>query len=124
MKPIVLPLTVLVTLGAGAVARVEAFEPVRVTVPFSFHVGKTTLPAGTYTISSNDDSSYIKVSGNRSALLLVEPADPRVDPALKRDPNDELVFVKKDDSYQLLQVWNEHESDGVQALRVTQGRAR
>jgi hypothetical protein len=44
--------------------------PLHVNVPFAFTAGKTSLPAGEYTVSENQ-SGMVTVRGERSAVLLL-----------------------------------------------------
>ena len=49
-------------------------EPLRVSVPFAFTAGKTTLPAGDYTLSE-DESHVLTIRGVKgSVLLLASPS--------------------------------------------------
>jgi hypothetical protein len=65
----VLSLTCLLCLGTGANA--QDAEGVRVTVPFEFVAGGTTLPAGTYTVGrlSVDAYSSIEISGRSNGVF-------------------------------------------------------
>jgi hypothetical protein len=57
--------------GLGISAHAQDTEGVRVTVPFEFVVGGTTLPAGTYTIGrlSVDAYSSIEISGGSNGVF-------------------------------------------------------
>lgn len=48
-------------------------EPLHVSVPFAFKAGKTTLPAGDYTVYS-DDSRVIMIKGSRGSAILLGTA--------------------------------------------------
>jgi hypothetical protein len=55
------------------------FQPLHVNVPFAFTAGKTTMPAGEYTVYEND-SHLVMLRGDKSAVLLLsspgnEPQD-------------------------------------------------
>ena len=45
-------------------------QPLHVTVPFSFTAGKTTMPAGEYTVTENQ-SHIVTLRGDKSAVLLL-----------------------------------------------------
>ena len=74
---------------------------VRATVPFPFMVGKTEVPAGTYTIDSISHSviSIRDRSTGRGVLTLVSPERPG-----SNDNTPKLVFNKYGDRYFLSQV--------------------
>ena len=74
---------------------------VRATVPFPFMVGKTEVPAGTYTIDSISHAviSIRDRSTGRGVLTLVSPERPG-----SNDGTPKLVFNKYGDKYFLSQV--------------------
>jgi hypothetical protein len=91
-------------LSLGAVST-HAQQPPRlaVNVPFEFHFGKETLPAGRYYVTDAGIGQHdVKLTGaTKSGLALVEcplttdkPSDPR------------LVFHKVGGTYFLSQVWD------------------
>ncbi|MEP6716718.1 MAG: hypothetical protein ABJC09_14195 [Terriglobia bacterium] len=49
------------------------FEPVRVTVPFAFMAGRTTLPAGDYTVTETETHA-VMIRGNRGGVILLGQA--------------------------------------------------
>lgn len=61
----------------GTGSALAQYDRVRVKVPFNFTVGSRALPAGTYTISSIDNSSLIKIdnlSNTRIHVLAMSQA--------------------------------------------------
>jgi len=57
-----------------SLAAVPAFggelEPLHVTVPFAFTAGKTSLPAGEYTVSEND-AHLLTIRGEKGSILIL-----------------------------------------------------
>jgi hypothetical protein len=81
-------------------------------VPFQFHVGNTTLPAGKYLIHQLDGSDLLvmqisSVDGKISALFDVEPTEAKSAPE-----KTELIFNKYGDRYFLSEVFDEDNADG------------
>ena len=81
-------------------------------VPFQFHVGKTTMPAGRYMIHKLEGSelTVMQISsadGKLSALFEVESAQARTTPE-----KSELVFNKYGDRYFLSEMYDEGNVDG------------
>jgi hypothetical protein len=91
---------------AQIIGRVEA------QVPFQFHVGNTTLPAGTYVIHRLDDNdgTVMQISrkdGTMSALFDVESTQANSTPE-----KTELIFNKYGDRYFLSEMFDEGNPDG------------
>lgn len=81
-------------------------------VPFQFHVGNTTLPAGRYMIHEleGSDLTVMQISsadGKLSALFDVESAQAKTTPE-----KSELIFNKYGDSYFLSELFDEGNVDG------------
>lgn len=55
---------------AAVPASASQLDPLRVSVPFAFTAGKTSLPAGDYTVLE-DDSKVILIRGSRGGVLLL-----------------------------------------------------
>lgn len=72
-----LALTTLAVTGAVSPAFASDGEPLHVTVPFAFKAGKTLLPAGDYTVYS-DDSRVVIVKGAHGSAILLGSAGPDV----------------------------------------------
>ncbi|HVW86422.1 MAG TPA: hypothetical protein VHB50_17170 [Bryobacteraceae bacterium] len=67
-----------------SLAAVPAFggelEPLKVTVPFAFTAGKTSLPAGSYTVHESDTHLLMIRGDHGSAIMLGHPgSDPDVE---------------------------------------------
>ena len=88
-----------------AVASVHAQAPskVEVSIPFEFSAGKTTLPAGVYSIKrmSGNNVTLRSEDGKSSVILNAPVTDTSTDPnAVER-----LVFARYGDVYALSQIW-------------------
>jgi len=84
----------LLVLGVGTALAVEVTSQ----VPFAFTVGTTTLPAGSYQISTNHD--MLLVRGNATAATVTSKAAGSTGPGSPR-----LVFVKYGNRYFLREAW-------------------
>ena len=90
---------------AFAVVSVRAQAPskVEVNIPFEFSAGKTTLPAGVYSIKrlSGNNVTLRSKDGHSSVILNAPVTDSSNDPnAVER-----IVFEKYGDQYALSQIW-------------------
>jgi hypothetical protein len=90
---------------AFAVASVKAQAPskVEVNIPFEFSAGKTTLPAGIYSIKrmSGNNVTLRSKDGQSSVILSAPVTDSSSDPnAVER-----IVFEKYGEQYALSQIW-------------------
>ena len=88
-----------------AVAGVNAQAPskVEVNIPFEFSAGKTTLPAGIYSIKrlSGNNVTLRSKDGHSSVILNAPVTNSSSDPnAVER-----IVFEKYGDQYALSQIW-------------------
>ena len=82
-----------------------------VMVPFAFHVGGVTLPAGHYEVEKDMNSGVVLLRGERgtpgAAFVLTLPADGR-DPAGNKPA---LTFSRYEAGYRLSGIW-ESATDG------------
>ncbi len=64
--------------GAALPAFGGELQPLRVNVPFTFTAGKTTLPAGEYTVTENE-SHIVTLRGEKLSVLLLsmQGSDPQ-----------------------------------------------
>jgi len=90
---------------AFAVISVKAQVPskVEVNIPFEFSAGKTTLPAGTYTVKrmSGNNVTLRSKDGHSSVILNAPVTNSSSDPnAVER-----VVFERYGDQYALAQIW-------------------
>jgi hypothetical protein len=76
---------------------IQAAE-VKCAIPFTFTVNGTTLPAGTYTLSSENNAMVIR-SQSRTAIVLSNRMESRTAKDMK------AVFLKVGDQYFLSEVW-------------------
>jgi hypothetical protein len=88
-----------------AVASVHAQAPakVEVNIPFEFSAGKTTLPAGVYSVKRmSGNNVMLRSEDRRSSVILNAPVtDTSTDPnAIER-----LVFEKYGEQFALSQIW-------------------
>jgi hypothetical protein len=88
-----------------AVASVHAQAPskVKVNIPFEFSAGKTTLPAGMYTIKRmSADNVTLRSEDGKSSVILNAPVTNS-----SGDPNavERVVFEQYGDQYALSQIW-------------------
>jgi len=88
---------------ALATACLYAGPPITAEIPFSFHVGDSSFPAGSYTASTNIGSSAAMVlrslDGKSSVMALSNGVQS------KRRTEPVLVFNRYGDEYFLFQVW-------------------
>lgn len=81
----------------------QAPSKVRVDIPFEFSAGKTTLPAGVYTIKRmSGELLRLRSEDGKSAVILNAPVTNS-----SSDPNavERLVFSKHGEEYFLSQIW-------------------
>jgi hypothetical protein len=117
MKTRALVMAGMMALTAMASTRVaQAQELLVVNIPFDFVAGKTTLPAGEYSI---------KVSSPEGTLLLLDRKDAAASAFLTTkavvkaeiQTESKLTFNRYGDRYFLSQVWTEGNSQGRQLLK-------
>ena len=101
-------------LAAALIVSAGAQSPVKVTIPFDFNVGDTTLKAGDYSIKAQSP-------GSAPQLLVLQDTDGkplavvngiRIDEK-ENNGNPHLSFRKYEDRYFLSQVWFDGTSAGV-----------
>ena len=101
----------LLTLGIVSMAPiVSASTNLEVTVPFTFVAGHSTLPAGQYEISIDDNKHVIciKGSGGHSSMFLF--TEPTEAPTVREDSK--VVFTRRGDEYSLSALWVVGEKSG------------
>jgi hypothetical protein len=87
----------LMTMLSPLAVRLGAAE-VTCQIPFAFTVNDTPLPAGRYTVSTQNSALFIR-GLTRSAIVLGQPAESRTRTTPK------LVFDKLGSEYTLREVW-------------------
>ena len=95
------------TLAAGLLLLVMAApafaqsEIMHVNVPFSFSVGKKTMPAGEYVVSSDNLIIYtLRVRGKASSFVVTNSVD-----AGKPQHQPSLIFQRSGSQYTLAEIW-------------------
>ena len=88
-----------------AVASVHAQAPskVEVNIPFEFSAGKTTLPAGIYSIKRMSGNNVtLRSKDGQSSVILNAPVT-----SSSSDPNavERIVFERYGDQFALAQIW-------------------
>jgi len=84
-------------------ANAQAPSKVRVDIPFEFSAGKTTLPAGVYSIKRiSANVLSLRSEDGKSKVILNAPVT-----NTSSDPNavERLVFGKQGDKFFLAQIW-------------------
>lgn len=118
MKTRALVMAGVMALTAMASTRVaQAQENVVVNIPFDFAAGKTTLPAGEYSV---------KVSESIHSLILISRKDSSASAFINTNAvgganvqtESKLVFNRYGDRYFLSQVWSEGNSEGRQLVKT------
>jgi hypothetical protein len=88
-----------------AAVSIYAAEPITAQIPFSFHVGNSTLPSGSYTADSSAGSGSVlrlRSSDGKSAAMILSYGIPAHNGAASQP---KLIFHKYGDDYFLFQVW-------------------
>ena len=100
----------LLMIGVVSMAPVLAATNLEVNVPFDFSAGHSTLPAGQYEISIDDDRHLICIKGsgaNLSMFLLTQPTEA---PTIREESK--VVFRRQGDEYSLSGLWVAGEKSG------------
>ena len=95
---------------------------VRVDVPFAFSVNNQVLPAGSYEIVQNDNTSMLTIrnqSDRKSTIFGVSTTEERRVPAEAK-----LVFKRYGDQYFLSQIWTRDSGRDVRKSRSEREAAR
>jgi hypothetical protein len=93
-------------------ASAQILDAVEFTTSFPFTVGNTTVPAGRYTITPDEDNPEIlRLSGARTSVLF------EMDSAQAREaaPKTEVVFKRYGDGYVLKDIWVAGSDTGAEA---------
>ncbi len=117
MKKQLISLAMSLALLTSAAAYAQSSQLMKVNVPFDFTVGNSSLPAGEYTLSSNDNAGGVLTLQNpkakKGAMVLSMVCE-----STKPAPHSELIFHRYGDSYFLSEVWVGGRSIG-QQVRTT-----
>jgi hypothetical protein len=99
---------------AATVAQAAPVTKQEVKVPFSFMINGQEMPAGTYTVSTDDEqSSTLLIQGNHEGVYVLTA--PINNGSVPQDTS--LVFAKDGDHYRLTEVWNAN-GDGVDVVET------
>ena len=110
-----LPVLSAILVVGGSKAQAQITSGLKAKIPFQFHVGETTLPAGNYTINVvNRESNLIEIRNddNRSAAL-VQTMD--ADPESTSKPS-ELLFDHTGGDYYLTRIFDQDGDSSVEVL--------
>jgi hypothetical protein len=119
MKKLYIPL-MLIMLAVSAHAQTSSVQRVIANIPFAFNVGKTTLPAGKYTITVLNPTSDRKtlqirsLNGRSSAIVLTMASNGNL------SDNAKLVFERYDDRYYFAQAQMAGDATSLAAVRTKQ----
>jgi len=116
MRSLVIGIALAVLTFAGVQnASAQIIDTVDFTTSFSFTVGNTTLPAGSYSIRPDDDDPRIlELRGkNTSALFQVDLVE-----GPKIADKTEVVFSRHGNSYVLKNIWVVGSNSGVETTPV------
>jgi hypothetical protein len=100
-------------LTAAVPARAQLVDTLKFHTSFPFLIGKTTMPAGAYTITPLlGDNSLLRLSnGQSSVLVFTENDSPQHPPK-----NAEVTFTKHGDTYVLSSIWDAGTVSGVEPV--------
>ncbi len=110
MSSLLVMLAVVPASGAG-----RRDHKIQADIPFDFMVGETTLPAGTYTVSTSAPDVVLirSLDGHESVLVITQSVQESLTPS----DETKLVFNRHGDLYFLAQVWAEGAFNGREFLK-------
>jgi hypothetical protein len=123
MKKLYIPL-MLIMLAVSAHGQTSSVQKVIANIPFAFNVGKTTLPAGKYTIivlNPTSDRKTLQIrslNGRSSAIVLTMASNGSLSDSAK------LVFERYDDRYYFAQAQMAGDATSLAAVRTKQHSAK
>src|SRR5215471_6690036 len=98
---------VILTLSIGTAAHAQS-GMVLVTIPFQFHLGTQTLPAGKYTVQRDSDN-VIRIQDERGRSFMAIAS--RINDRGSKTPDAGLVFNRYENDYFLSEIrWGAAES--------------
>jgi hypothetical protein len=108
----------LVTAAAAAASGAKAFaqeEVLQVNVPFAFHTGSQTLPAGVYRVEIESEHVILLRGDSRSAFVMANPE-------MTRDVNGpgKVVFNRYGSQYYLSDIWPQGSETGERSVKSRQ----
>jgi hypothetical protein len=111
-----LPVLSAILVVGGSKAQAQVISGLKAKVPFEFHAGKTTLPAGNYTISvvGGLESNLIEIRGDDNHIAaLVQTMDVDSGTISK---NSQLIFDHTGGNYYLAKIFDEDGNSGVDVI--------
>ena len=105
MKNIRILITTLLVAAASVSVHAQQRQLLTVTVPFAFTAENSSLPAGTYTVSTLPPYNMIKVQSADGQKVAMIPAIPS--PTSAESARTKLVFDRIGNQYFLSQVWEQ-----------------
>jgi hypothetical protein len=107
--------------GTSALASAQVSSALNFTTHFAFQVGRSVLPAGTYTIAPlTAQSNVMEVSNpDHIAVVLASPAGQILGQPVAAPIRNELIFQKQRGRFVLMQAWNEADQGGVHLYNST-----
>jgi hypothetical protein len=101
-----------ISIVGGSKAQAQVLGELKANIPFEFHAGGATLPAGTYTIRVVDslEDNLLEIRGDdnhRAALIDTRDARSRTLPKTS-----ELVFNHTGSDYYLTRIFDQENKDG------------
>jgi len=99
-----------VALFAAATLFAQGSQTLKVQVPFGFHVGKSVLPAGGYTVYTEGPAHVLRLTSDdsKSTVMIQSNAVEKLSPPSQGM----LIFNKYGDEYFLSQVWRPGNNTG------------
>lgn len=103
-----------VALFAAATVFAQGSQTLRVQIPFGFHVGNSTLPAGEYTVDTLASGllSMRSYGAGASVVTLTHPVQ-----KVSAATDGKFVFHRYGDAYFLSQVWKRGENRGTELTK-------
>jgi hypothetical protein len=105
MKNIRILITTLLVAAVSISVHAQQRQLLTVTVPFAFTAENSSLPAGTYTVSTLPPYNMIKVQSADGQKVAMIPAIPS--PTSAESERTKLVFDRIGNQYFLSQVWEQ-----------------
>lgn len=101
----------------GSKAEAQVIGELKATIPFEFHAGRTTLPAGNYTINvlRGPGSDLVEIRGDNKyhATALLQTVD---DDSVSLSKTSQLVFDHTGGDYYLARIFDQDGNSGVEVI--------
>jgi hypothetical protein len=107
------PVLSAILIGGGSKAHAQVIGELKASIPFEFHAGGATLPAGVYTFNvlEGADNNTVEVRNtdmHNSVLIETRNAHSKALPKAS-----ELLFNHTDGSYYLARIFDQEDKDGL-----------